>query len=150
MRNPTIRPAAAADVPALLPMIRGLHEDERIPWDAPAVEAALRRLLAEPALGVVRLVEVGGRAAGYAIATLGYDLEFQGHDAYLTELWLEPWARGQGLAPALLATIEGRIRAAGAQALHLQVRPGNAAARALYERAGFALSPRLFMTKRLR
>ena len=39
------------------------------------------------------------------------------------------------------------MRAAGAGALHLLVRPENRSARRLYERAGFLRVPRLMMTK---
>jgi ribosomal protein S18 acetylase RimI-like enzyme len=113
------------------------------------VEAALRRLLAEPALGSVILMEWQGRPAGYAIVTLGFDLEFHGSDAYLTDLWVEPWARGRGLARPLLDAAEAAARAAGARALHLTVRPDNAPALALYARAGIKTSHRRFLSKGL-
>jgi ribosomal protein S18 acetylase RimI-like enzyme len=113
------------------------------------VESALRRLLATPALGGVVLMERAGRTAGYALISLGFDLEYGGTDAYLVELWLEPWARGQRLSPLLLAEAERAARTLGAGALHLVVRPDNTPARALYRHAGFEVSPRLFLSKLL-
>jgi ribosomal protein S18 acetylase RimI-like enzyme len=144
---PTLRTAGSLDVPGLLAMIAGLHAEESIPWKPAGVEAALRRLLAEPALGSVILMEWQGRPAGYAIVTLGFDLEFHGCDAYLTDLWVEPWARGWGHSRPLLDAAEAAARAAGARALHLTVRPENGPAVALYAGAGFDPAPRRFLTK---
>lgn len=47
-------------------------------------------------------------------------------------------AQRHGLATCLLAELLGRARAAGAEALFLEVRESNLAARALYEKHGFA------------
>jgi ribosomal protein S18 acetylase RimI-like enzyme len=89
-----------------------------------------------------------GVAIGYAIVTFGYDLEFGGRDAYLTELWIDPAERGRGAGSAVLALLDGELRAQGVRAVHLGVRPESPAVR-LYARAGFEASPRLFMTRRL-
>ena len=45
-------------------------------------------------------------------------------------------------------TFDPELRSRGIQALHLQVRPENPALR-LYQRSGFAVSPRVVMTRRL-
>jgi ribosomal protein S18 acetylase RimI-like enzyme len=85
---------------------------------------------------------------GYAMVTFGYDLEFAGRDAYLTELWIDPPARGSGAGGAALALLDPELRTHGVHALHLQVRPDNPALR-LYLRSGFVASPRIVMTRRL-
>jgi len=143
-----LRAATLADVPALLPRTRALNAHESIEIADAALEAALRRLLEDASLGGVWLVEDGGAIVGYAIVTYGYDLEFGGRDAYMTELWIDEPARGHGAGTAALAALEPELRARGVHALHLQVRPENAAVR-LYERAGFARVPRMIMTRRL-
>ncbi|MFN3671685.1 MAG: GNAT family N-acetyltransferase [Bosea sp. (in: a-proteobacteria)] len=56
--------------------------------------------------------------------------------------------RGRGLGQALLAEAERFARAAGCQALHLGVLPGNGPALAAYERAGFSVFS-IEMSKRL-
>src|SRR5690606_35707822 len=66
---------------------------------------------------------------------------FAGRDAWLTELWVDEHARGNGAARAALAQLEDALRERAVRALHLQVRPDNPAVR-LYERAGFERSPR--------
>jgi ribosomal protein S18 acetylase RimI-like enzyme len=144
----SLRPATLDDLAELLPRTRALNAHEGIAIDPPVLEAALGRLLRDPSLGGVWLIERGRAAIGYAIVTFGYDLEFGGRDAYLTELWIDPPARGNGAGRAALALLDPELRARGVQALHLQVRPDNPALR-LYQRSGFVASPRLVMTRRL-
>jgi ribosomal protein S18 acetylase RimI-like enzyme len=91
---------------------------------------------------------VGG-VLGYAIVTYGYDLEFGGRDAFLTDLCVAPQWRRRGVATALLRAAVARARQGRAAALHLGVRPENRAAIRLYERAGFENAPRNLMTKLL-
>jgi ribosomal protein S18 acetylase RimI-like enzyme len=147
-----LRRATPDDLDAILPRTRALNAEEGIEIDDAALEAALRRLLADPGLGGCWIIERGGAATGdaigYAIVTFGYDLEFGGRDAYLTELWIDPAARGGGAGSAALALLAGELRALEVRALHLLVRPENPAVR-LYARAGFEASPRVFMTRRL-
>lgn len=143
-----LRLATPGDFDAVLPRSRALNAHEGIEVAAPVFEAALRRLLAEREIGGCWLVERDGAPIGYAIVTFGYDLEFGGRDSYLTELWIDPEARGQGAGTAALELLDGELRALGVRALHLQVRPENPAMR-LYERTGFSASPRRIMTRRL-
>jgi len=143
-----LRQAQLADLPLVLPRTRDLNAHEGIALELAALEAALARLLGDPALGGVWLVERDGAAIGYAIVTFGYDLEFGGRDAVLTELWIDPEARGGGAGGEVIALLAPILRTLGVQALHLQVRPDNPARR-LYERAGFVASPRIVMTRKL-
>jgi ribosomal protein S18 acetylase RimI-like enzyme len=143
-----LRPASLPDLAAVLPRTLALNAHEAIAIDPPVLEAALARLLGDPGIGEVWLIERDGAAIGYAIATFGYDLEFGGRDAVLTELWIDPPERGRGAASAALRLIAPELRARGVGALHLQVRPENPAL-ALYQRSGFVASPRVVMTRRL-
>jgi ribosomal protein S18 acetylase RimI-like enzyme len=143
-----LRAATLADLPAVMARTRALNVEEGITISDAALEAALRVLLADPDLGGVWLVEDAGAAVGHAVVTFGYDLEFGGRDAYLTELWIDPAARNRGAGSAALAALDRELRARGVRALHLGVRPENPAVR-LYERAGFVRSPRLLMTRLL-
>lgn len=147
----TLRPATAADLSALLPMMTRFNRGEGIDWDAERGAAPLRRLLAEPELGRVTLFcqRQDATPIGYAVVTYGYDLEFGGRDAFLTEMYLEPAARGQGIGHSALAQLLMETRAAGAGALHLQVRADNPAAQRLYRAAGFVGTTRLFLSRDL-
>ena len=155
-----LRRATPADLPAILPRTRALNAHEGIVVAPDALEAALRGLLAEPNHGGVWLIENDAAAAsgaphvgtaavvGYAIVTFGYDLEFAGRDAWLTELWVDEAARGSGAGTAALDQLDAELRPLGVRALHLQVRPENPALR-LYERKGFERSPRYVLTRKL-
>jgi ribosomal protein S18 acetylase RimI-like enzyme len=142
----SLRHAVAVD--DIFAMTRALNAHEGIAISDDALRGALARLIADRALGRAWVIVEGDIAVGYAIVTLGYDLEFGGHDAWLTELWIEPAHRGSGIATAAIELVAAAARALGAGALHLQVRPDNPARR-LYERAGFAVVPRLCMSRRL-
>jgi ribosomal protein S18 acetylase RimI-like enzyme len=144
-----VRRATRADLPEILPRTRALNAHEGIAIADAELSRALGTLLDDPALGVVFLVaDAAGSPVGHAIVTYGYDLEFAGRDAFLTELWIDEPARRRGAGTAALAQLEPHVREAGVRALHLQVRPDNPALR-LYERTGFAPVPRVTMTKRL-
>lgn len=144
----TLRLATTADFDVLLPRTRALNLHEGIEVDPEVFAGALRRLLEDPSLGGIWLIERAGAPVGYAIVTFGYDLEFGGRDSYLTELWVDDPERGRGTGAAALALLEPELIARGVRALHLQVRPDNPAAK-LYERSGFIASPRRIMTRRL-
>lgn len=149
MSKPALRLATEQDVSVLLEMMDDFNRSEVISWTPAVTEVALRKLLREPELGQAVVLEAEGRVQGYAVVTYGYDLEFAGRDAYLTEFYLRPEVRGRGLGKWMLARVEERAREAGVQALHLMVRPENRAALTLYQRAGFEPPPRVFLTKRL-
>jgi ribosomal protein S18 acetylase RimI-like enzyme len=145
-----LRPATPDDFGQLFSRTRALNAHEGIELDDAALERAVRRLLAEPDLGRAWLIERDdGVVIGYAIVTWGYDFEFGGRDAYLTELWIDSELRGQGAGAAALAELVTEMKRHAVGALHLLVRPDNPARR-LYERAGFVASPRVVMTRTLR
>ena len=141
-----IRSANLADLEDLLPRTRALNEHEGIAISEDRLRAALRTLLAAPELGGVWVITREGCIVGYAMATYGFDLEFDGRDAHLTELWVDPLHRGGGSAAAALELLVAELAANGVNAVHLQVRSDNPAVR-LYERQGFALSHRRIMTR---
>src|SRR3954466_12396272 len=140
--------ATVADLPTVFPRTRALNDHEGITIDSPRLEAALRQLLGNPGFGCVWLVTRDAQTIGYAIVTFSFDLEFGGREGWLTELWIDTDQRGNGVGGAARALLEVELKLRDVQAVHLQVRPDNAAAR-LYERSGFVASPRVIMTRRL-
>jgi ribosomal protein S18 acetylase RimI-like enzyme len=137
------------DVPRLLSMMEPFNAFEQTPWDPTAKERALRTLLADTNLGVVGLLFAADDPAAYFVLTWGYDLEWDGRDAFLTELFVVPQARGRGLGNGALEHAEAVARRHGARALHLMVRDENVIARRLYVRHGYVSPPRLFLSKQL-
>lgn len=141
--------ASEAEVPLLLSMMEPFNTFEGTPWDVVAKERALRTLLRDRQLGVAALLEGEPGILGYFVLTWGYDLEWDGRDAFLTELFLVPTVRGQGHGGAALAAAEALAREHGARALHLMVRHDNIAAQRLYSNHGYTSPPRQFLTKQL-
>jgi GNAT superfamily N-acetyltransferase len=145
--RPTVRGAQPRDIDVLAPLVQAFQAFEKIPYDDGAVRRSLARLLDQPQLGQVLLAEVAGRPIGYAIFTYGYDLEYGGMDAFLTDLFLIEEQRDRGVGSWLMAQVEAAAREHGVQALHLLVAPANHRAHHLYYKRGFKASPRLFLTK---
>jgi ribosomal protein S18 acetylase RimI-like enzyme len=145
----TIRAALLIDAPTLLELMTPFNAFEGIPFTKEKVAPALEALITSPSIGFVRVAEHEGAVVGYVVVTFGFDLEFAGRDAFVTELFVTEAARGTGVARALLARAERDAREAEVRALHLVVRPENTAAIALYEAQGFATIPRKVMTKKL-
>jgi ribosomal protein S18 acetylase RimI-like enzyme len=135
----------------IAPLMQAYNHVERIPWRPEAMIPALRRVLHEPALGlaVVARDRETARIVGYGLGTFGFDLEFAGPDSFVMELYVEPALRRRGIGRQLLETMVTLLAQAGANAVHLLVRPENREARALYAAQGFEDVPRLMMTRLL-
>jgi ribosomal protein S18 acetylase RimI-like enzyme len=134
-----IRRAGAQDLDALLPLVAAYHSFEKVTLSEPERRRAVADLLADPALGLVLRLDVGGMVAGYAALCFGYSIEFGGRDAFLDELYLLPKVRRYGLGARLLAEAKACAAACGVRALHLEVDADNAVAKLLYARNGFEL-----------
>jgi ribosomal protein S18 acetylase RimI-like enzyme len=125
------------------------------PGDAPEVARLLhdfQREFDEPSPGVETLTEryrelirkremtvllVGGRPDGFAQLRFRPTVYSAGLYSYLEELYVVPSLRGQGLGRALLEAAMDTARAEGAEHMELGTSETDAAARALYESAGF-------------
>jgi aminoglycoside 6'-N-acetyltransferase len=141
--------ATAGDVSRILPMMRDFNRYEAIAIDEATLVPALEKLLGDPNIGGLWLIERQSAVIGYAVLTFGFDLEWAGRDAWLTELWVIAEARGGGTGRAALQAVENEAVRLGARALHLMVRHENVEARGLYESAGFHAPLRETLTKRL-
>lgn len=142
----SLRYATPADLPVVVARTRALNALEHIEIDDDVLVAATARLLSDPSLGGVWLIEQDFVPIGHAVITYGFDLEFGGRDSFLTELFVDPDARGHGAGSAALRLLEEELRRREVRALHLGVLPDNPARR-LYERCGFMTSPRVLMTR---
>jgi ribosomal protein S18 acetylase RimI-like enzyme len=80
-----------------------------------------------------------------AAAMAGYD----GHRGWINYLAVDPSHQRQGLAAALMAHLEGKLRAMGCAKINLQIRRDNLEAIAFYERLGFVEDAAVSYGKRL-
>ena len=111
----------------LLPQVQRIEQQcFSLPW----TEAMLRMQL-QPDSHVFLTAETEGSVVGY-IGML-YVLD----EGYISNVAVRPDFRRRGIAEALLRALEARARAMRLSFLTLEVRAGNAAAVALYEKRGY-------------
>lgn len=134
-------------MPRLLAMVHQFHLEEGITTPGPAVEAAVRQLLGRAAGRVWLMLDESGGIGGYAVLTFGFSLEFEGRDAFLDELYVEPAFRGRGWGTAAIEFLARAADELGIRAVHLEASRSNARAAELYRRLGFREHDRFLMTK---
>ena len=126
-----IRPAVEGDVAAMVAIERASFSD---PWTPAALASTLRydhmRVLVAEDTGVL----AGDGAAG----PLGYVVAMiAGAEAEIADLAVAPSARRRGVGRALIDRLLAELAGGGVQAVFLEVRESNGAARALYESRRF-------------
>jgi len=77
------------------------------------------------------VVRDGAQLLGYCVSMVALD------EAHLLNISVAPTAQGRGLGRRLLAWVEQRAAVHHARSLLLEVRPSNAVAKGMYERAGY-------------
>ena len=101
-----LRPAAPADVPLILNLIRELAEFERLAHEAVGTEALLTEHLFGPRPAAEVLLAFAGDAeeapAGFALYFQNFSTFLARPGIYLEDLFVRPEFRGQGLGRTLL------------------------------------------------
>jgi len=144
-----IKAATAEDAGKLLKMMRAYYRFDRMPFDRKTIASGLSELLNDHALGRAWLILKGHRPVGYLLFTFGFDLEFGGRQATITDLYIDPHHRSRGIGRKVLMEVEAFGRSCGVKALELQVTSKNALALAFYQRVGFVAHERIPMSKRI-
>lgn len=103
---------------------------ERTSFTMPWRESTFRGLMRRPSASLA-VAEVAGSLAGFSVTWFAAD------EAELGDLAVAPAFRRRGVGGVLLDRVLAECVARGTRALYLEVRESNAAARVLYERAGF-------------
>lgn len=120
--GPLIREMRQTDLPRIAAIEREAYE---FPWSSGIFRDCLLA-------GYTSLVtEHRGEVVAYAIMSVAAG------EAHLLNLCVALNVRRAGLGAQLLETVMERARATGAERIHLEVRPSNDAAIALYIRHGF-------------
>ncbi len=110
------------------------------------VAASYDRLLetVEAQSHVVLIAEYDGQRAGFALLLSDLPDDVTGMpQAFLAYMAVEPSLRRRGIGAALLHAAEGEAKRRGLPYMAFMVTDENAAARALYERAGYVTERRL-------
>jgi ribosomal protein S18 acetylase RimI-like enzyme len=145
----SFKAATQADADALTGLIRKYYEFDQIPFHEEEIRAGLAVFLGEPAQWRAWLIQQDQNSVGYMILSMGVDLEVGGPLGTITDLYLEPEWRGQGIGRKALGFLEDFCREEGLKALELQVERDNSEAFALYHSFGFHPHDRIPMSKRI-
>lgn len=129
-----VRPARAADVPAIHGMIGELAEYERLSHAMSAgAEDIARALFGPTPRAFCDLAEINGAPAGFALWFYSFSTFLGRHGIYLEDLFVRPQARRRGVARALLQGLARRCVDEGLGRLEWSVLDWNAPAIAFYD-----------------
>lgn len=127
-----------ADLPDLLPLVRGYCEFYEVAPSDDAMLAVSRALIADPDREGVQLIarSDGGEAVGFATVYWSWDTLIAARVGIMHDLFVIPPARGTGIADLLIEACVEECRRHGAAKLGWQTAPDNTRARRVYERVG--------------
>lgn len=142
-----IRPATAADVPAVLPMVRAVcdlhHAMDPQRYDTlddvlVRYERWLPQRAADPR-SVFLVAEPEGAIAGFLVAAVEKNIPIyhRAEFGFIHDMWVEPAHRRKGLARALVQEALRRFAAIGVDQVRLETASANEAARRLFVSCGF-------------
>jgi GNAT superfamily N-acetyltransferase len=133
----SIRPAAPADVPVLLALVRELAEYEREPDAVVATEELLTAALFGPgSVASAHVAESGGEVVGFALWYVTFSTWTGRPGLWLEDLYVRPAARGTGLGKALLQTLAGVCLERGYTRFEWWVLDWNSPAQGFYRSLG--------------
>jgi len=149
LKNIRIKAATASDRMKLLKLIKAYYRFDRIPFDRKAIASGLSVLINNQTLGRAWLIRDRQLLVGYSILTFGFDLEFGGRQATLTDLYVDIRHRRKGIGRKVLRELEAFCRSCNVKALELQVTGRNMRALHFYRSVGFEAHERIPMSKRI-
>ncbi len=135
--SPVVRAATPADAPAILSLVLGLADYEKL---APPDEAAQQRLIRDMFLTPPRiqafLAEIGGTPVGYAFVFETYSSFLALPTLYLEDLFVLPAYRNQKAGYALFTHVVAEAHRRGCGRMEWSVLTWNQLAIDFYERLG--------------
>ena len=131
-----IRPARVDEIEEMLPLIRGYCEFYETEPDDEGLRRMFETLISDPSQGVVFVAHDGGRVAGFATLDWKWSSLKAARIGYLEDLFVDPEARGRGIADALIEVCADRCRELGMPAMEWLTAPDNHRAQKVYNRTG--------------
>jgi GNAT superfamily N-acetyltransferase len=133
-----IAPVTEADLPDLLPLMRGYCDFYEVAPSDDELLALSRALIADPEHEGVQLIarDDTGQAVGFATIFWSWETLNASRIGVMNDLFVAPEARGTGLAVALIEACRHRCAERGARRLVWQTARDNHRAQAVYDRIG--------------
>jgi GNAT superfamily N-acetyltransferase len=134
----TITVVGEDDLPELLGLVRAYLDFYEVAPSDDDMLALSRALIADPEREGVQFLarDAAGRPAGFASLFWTWTTTRGGRLGVMNDLFVDPVARGTGLADALIAACAQRCRERGVRWLEWQTAQDNHRAQAVYERVG--------------
>ena len=131
-----IRPARADEVEEMLPLIRAYCEFYETKPDDHGLRKMYDTLIGDPNQGSIFIARDEGNAVGFATLDWKWSSLKAARIGYLEDLFVDPDARGKGIADALIGVCADRCRELGMPAMEWLTAPDNHRAQQVYNRIG--------------
>jgi GNAT superfamily N-acetyltransferase len=131
-----IRLARVDEIEEMLPLIRAYCEFYETEPDDEGLRRMFETLIGEPSQGAVFIARADGRAVGFATLDWKWSSLKAARIGYLEDLFVDPEARGKGIADALIEVCAERCRELGMPAMEWLTAPDNRRAQQVYNRTG--------------
>jgi GNAT superfamily N-acetyltransferase len=131
-----IRPARTEEIEEMLPLIRAYCEFYETEPDDDGLRRMFETLITDPSQGAVFIARDEGTAVGFATLDWKWSSLKAAKMGYLEDLFVDPGARGRGIADALIEVCAERCRELGMPAMAWQTAPDNHRAQQVYNRTG--------------
>lgn len=131
-----IRPARPEEAEELLPLMRAYCDFYGASPEDDGLLELMRVLITDPSQGAMFIARDGERAVGFATLDWKWSSLKGARVGYLEDLFVDPNARGMGIAGALIEICAGRCRELGMPAMLWLTAPDNHRAQKVYDRSG--------------
>jgi GNAT superfamily N-acetyltransferase len=131
-----IRPAHTDEVEEMLPLIRAYCEFYETEPNDDGLRKMFETLITDPGQGAVFIARDQERAVGFATLDWKWSSLKAARIGYLEDLFVDPEARGKGIAEGLIDACAQRCRELGMPALQWLTAPDNQRAQKVYNRTG--------------
>jgi GNAT superfamily N-acetyltransferase len=131
-----VRPARTDEIEEMLPLIRAYCEFYETEPNDDGLRNMFETLISEPSQGAVFIARADGKAVGFATLDWKWSSLKGARLGYLEDLFVDPEARGRGIADALIEVCAERCRELGMPALEWLTAPDNHRAQKVYDRTG--------------
>jgi GNAT superfamily N-acetyltransferase len=132
-----MRKASLVDLEQLVTMMAKFYSESPYTLNLQRATEAFTPLLADERLGHVWFIQANSKDVGYVVVTLFHSMTYGGLSAIVDDFFIQPAYRGAGLGKATMAEVRSFCASHGVRAIHVETGSDNAAALAVYRRAGF-------------